>query len=541
MQTRPVRFVFLVVLSLFVSSSLMDMAEAQSRKKKPAAKNTAAKKWPDVKTLEDKMRVMAYIKGSMPAIKAGRHARYSSDDLDKELERYIRAESRQPFAPVIDDETFIRRVTLDLTGKVPSVADIKSYAGSKSPSKKRDLIERLLATDDFNRKWARYWTSVIFQDTNANRNTYNKKALEDWLADQFAKDKGWDETVAHMVFASPKRQKDTKPQENGWQQDYGPNNFVLACDRKPEEIASRTARIFMGISIQCAECHDHPFDDWKREQFHEMAAFFAPYKYYMTDQDDPSEKSEMQAKFLLGETPPAGLKGDQRRVAVAAYLIYNPDNYWFARAYVNRVWNEMMGDGFYPVDSLGADKEVLHKLVVNRIAANFRYAEFDAKWPMRLIANSDFYAREIRTLDDPADFFTGVRPTRLRPYEMVDNVKRLTGENKNLERAVASTFNQDLSIPQRNLEGSIQQALLLMNNGTLQGKLAGSQLKKDLMQVKDDEQLVTDAFLGVLARRPTETEISRYTGHLKLSKKRNEAVDDILWVLVNSAEFLAKR
>jgi Protein of unknown function (DUF1553)/Protein of unknown function (DUF1549) len=316
---------------------------------------------------------------------------------------------------------------------------------------------------------------------------------------------------------------------------------VLACEHKPEEIASRTARIFMGISIQCAECHDHPFENWKREQFHELAAFFAPYKYYMTDQDDPSEKTEMQAKFLLGETPPLGLKADQRRVALAAYLIYNSDNYWFARAYVNRVWNEMMGDGFYDVDSLGPDKEVMHQLVVNRIAANFRFAGFDPKWVMRLIANSQFYQREIRTIDDPADYFTGVRPARLRPYEVADNIARLTGEDRNLQRAVETTFNQDLSVPQRELEGSMQQALLLMNNPTLQKKLGASPLRKELGQIKDDKALITEAFLGTLARTPTPEEIARYTMHLKQTKDRAAAIDDILWVLVNSAEFLAKR
>ena len=520
------------------------MAEPASaqRKKRPAPKTSnAAKNWPEVKSLEDKLRMMAMIKRSLPTTKAGSKVRYTPADLDEELERYIRRETETEFAPTIDDETFLRRVTLDLTGQVPSQQEIKSFVASAVRTKRSDKIDELLETDAYARKWARYWTSVIFQDTTANRNSYNKQALEDWLAGQFAKNAPWDATVSRMVFASPQRQKNKKPQENGWQQNDGANNFILACNRKPEEIASRTARIFMGISIQCAECHDHPFDDWKRDQFHELAAFFAPGKYYMTDQDDPTEKTQMQAKFLLGETPPIGLKADQRRVAVAAYLVYSPDNYWFARAFVNRIWNELMGDGFYDVDSLGADKEVLHQLVVNRLAANFKYALYDPKWVIRFIANTKFYQREIRTIDDPQEYFTGVRPTRLRPYEVVDNVTRLTGENKNLERALATTFQQNLSIPQRDIEGSVQQALLLMNNGTLQGKLAGSNLKKDLAKVKDNQQLVTDAFLGVLARTPTDEETARYTAYLKQSKNRGEAIDDLLWVLVNSAEFLAKR
>ncbi len=103
-----------------------------------------------------------------------------------------------------------------------------------------------------------------------------------------------------------------------------------------------------------------------------MAAFFSPGKYYMTDQDDPDKKSEMQAAFLLGEQPPPNLPAGQRRVVVAAYMIYNPDNYWFARAYVNRIWNELIGDGFYAVDSLGPDKDVVHQLIANRLGYTFR-------------------------------------------------------------------------------------------------------------------------------------------------------------------------
>lgn len=540
---RPVATSGLVVLlaAFVLGMGILCPSSACAQKKKAPTTSQAAKAWPDVKTLEDKLRMMEMIRQSLPMTKAARTVRYTAADLDEELERYIRRETRTPFAPLIDDEAYITRVTLDLTGQVPSKEDILAFVADSSRTKRADLVDKLLESDAYARKWARYWRSVIFQDSNANQNSVNPRALEDWLAESFAQNARWDQIVARLVFASPERQKDTMPQDNGWQQDEGANNFILACERKPEEIASRTARIFMGISIQCAECHDHPFDNWKREQFHELAAFFAPGNYYMTDQDDPSEKSKMEAKFLLGEAPPAGLKPDQRRVAVAAYLIYNPDNYWFARAYVNRIWNELMGDGFYDVDSLGADKEVLHQLVVNRIAANFRFAEFDPKWVMRLIANSQFYQREIRTIDNPAEYFTGVRPTRLRPYEVADNVSRLTGGNAGLERALLATFDQNLSIPQRNIEGSIQQALILMNNGTLQGQLASSPLKKELAGIRDDNQLVTDAFLGILARTPSPEEVTRYTAHLKQSKNRGEAIDDIVWVLVNSAEFLSKR
>ncbi len=521
-------------LLLFSLLALSHGAMAAPKKKKPKPP-----KLPDLKTPEAKLRYIQMIRAQFPVSK--RTTSFMSKDLDKQLERSVKRGTDTPLADLVDDETFLRRVTLDLTGQIPPPDVIKKFVASKHPRKRSLVIDELLNSDDYARKWARYWRTVVFHDSGANKNTINPQAFEDWLFEEFKSGQTWDLIVAQMISAAPKRQKGKKPQENGWQQDHGPNNFILACERKPETIASQTARLFMGISIGCAECHDHPFDDWKREQFHEMAAFFAPGKYYMKDQYDPTQKIEMEARFLLGEKPPTYLKGDHRRVAMAGYLMYNPDNYWFARAYVNRIWNELIGDGFYSVDSLGPDKEVTHVLVVNRLAATFRNNKFDPKWLFRTIMNSRTYQREIRTIDKEADLFTAVRPARLRPYEVADNIERLVGENKGLRREIDITFKQNPSVPQRDLEGSMQQALLLMNNQTLQNKLNSSQLVKDLSGIKSDKALIEQAFLWILARKPTAIEVDRFQRYFSKVNKRNEAIQDIVWVLVNSAEFITKR
>jgi hypothetical protein len=536
----PARFrvgcCLVAVLIVWGVTASVDGAPRRPKPKPPPA----VKNLPDLKSPEDKLRFLEMIRQTFPAIRSN-SVSFQPSDLDRMLERYVSEGSASEFAPVVDDETFLRRVSLDLGGMVPTAAEVKSFVADGDPKKRSRRIDELLASDEYARKWARYWRSVVFYDSDADPNSVNPQALEDWLFEQFQAGAPWDRVVAELVSASPQRVKDKKPQENGWQQDYGPNNFILACDRKPEIIASQTARIFMGISIGCAECHDHPFDDWERKQFHELAAFFAPGKYFMTDRYDPAQKSEVQARFLLGEEPPLGLKPDQQRVAMAAYLIYNPDNYWFARAHVNRVWNEMMGDGFYSVDSLGPDKDVVHQLVVNRVAASFRHKGFDMRWLYSLIANSNAYQREIRTIDSDSELFTAVRPARLRPYEVADSVARLVGEDNGLTQAINATFDQNPSIPQRDLEGSVQQALLLMNSPPLHDRLSQGPLKTELMQIKDDRELVREAFLAVLARTPTDEESSRYVNYLRELGNRDEAVDDVIWVLVNSAEFITKR
>ncbi len=511
---------------------------SKKSKKKSTSKNTAPK-LPPLKTAADKKRFLATIRDSMPVRRAGSNLRYTSYDLDRSLE--YRVGRDQSFAPVINDERFVRRVHLDLVGRPPSAMEVRDFTADKTTSKRARLIDRLLTTEAYARKWARYWKNVIFFEATANRNRTNPKALEDWLTEQFKKGVSWDAIVAELVSAMPVRNKAKKKEKNDWSQKTGQNNFVLAYENKPPLLAAQTARLFMGISIQCAECHDHPFDKWKREQFHELAAFFSRGKYYMPNLDTPSKKTEMQPKFLLGEKPPIKLTTHQRRVAIAAYLVYNQENYWFARSFVNRIWSELVGDGFYAIDSLGPDQECLHPAVVNRIAAVFRYRKFDPKWVFRLLMNSRSYQREIQTINKNEELFTAVRPIRLNSAQVKASVLRLTGPDRNISRAVDREFRHDPSIPQRDLEGTIQQALFLMNNTTLQNKLNTGKLKKRLLTVKQPRSMLTQLYLAVLARRPTDSEFARGLKHMRQAANQSEAIEDLLWVLVNSTEFLTKR
>ncbi|QDT30262.1 hypothetical protein Enr10x_56270 [Gimesia panareensis] len=530
--SRPLQWITLVALFCLVLFANSSAAPRKNTKKKLPPLNL-----PPLKTQEQKMQLLGYIRQTMPTRRIGSRISFSSDDLDKTLALEL-GETTSQAAPLIDDETFIRRASLDLTGNLPTPEKIKSFLADQNTNKRADYIDELLETQAYARKWARYWTSVIFYESEANKRRVNPQALEDWLAEQFHKGAPWDYITVMLISATPERNKKVK---NDYGQDYGPNNFVLACENKSTELASETARIFMGISIQCAECHDHPFDNWKREQFHELAAFFHPYTYKMPSQDDPTVKTVVKPRFLLGEKPYENMKSDARRVSIAAYLAYNPKNYWFARAYVNRIWSELIGDGFYDVDSLGPDGDVVHKPVVNRIAANFRFKDFDPKWLFRLIMNSKVYQRQMRTMDSPSELFTAVRPSRLRPDVVANSVNHLTGEHPNLRKEIAQVFDMNPSLPQSALEGSIQQALLLMNQQELQQALSQSELKQKLQAISSDAELVQTLYLNILARHATPEEVERNVSYLKDSEKRDEAVEDLIWVLLNCTEFRTKR
>lgn len=514
-----------------------DKKKGANKSGKAKGKSNPASSLPPVKTADDKLRLLEKIHASFPARQVS--TGFTVEELDRSLKAYIGLPTDR-FAELVDDETYVRRVHLDLAGKLPKPDEIKAFVADSSPNKREQLVDRLLDSPDFSRHWASYWREVLLHKATANRRRINPQALEDWLADQFEKKVGWDRIVCELISATPKR--DPKREGNEFGQNHGPNNFVLAYENDAGEIASQTARIFMGISVQCAECHDHPFDRWKREQFHEMAAFFAPGKYLMPDQDEPSKKTEVKARFLLGEKPPTDLKPDALRVAVAAYLVYNPENYWFARAFVNRIWSEMLGDGFYSVDSLGPDKDCVHPLVVNRMGAVFRYQDFNIRWVFRTIATSQTYQRASRSLDDRKELFTAVRPSRLRPEQVVNVVEHVAGDlPAKMERTLEQTFDADPSASQESLEGSLQQALLLMNDRTLHGSLAKSRVREDALRAKTPYEVVDTLYLGVLARKPTLAERDRGVAHLSKASSRPAAVDDLLWVLVNSTEFLTRR
>jgi len=499
-----------------------DAVAAPKRAKKPRQKPL-----PPWKADADPHQVLDSLRTQLPATKSTRS--FDSKDLDTQLEREL-AKAGVPLAGPIDDATFLRRVYLDLTGRLPTPAATLEFSRDTRPGKRSEVIDSLLATDEYARNWARYWRDVVLFRSAAAKNQLDPQALEDWFVEQFKQDVGWDRITAELLIA------------DGKEKEIGPNNFMIGAERKPERMAAETARVFMGINVQCAECHDHPFDRWKRTQFHEMAAFFARGKYFMPDLDDPANETEMEPRFLLGETPPFRMRPNDKRVVVAAYLIYNPDNYWFARAYVNRVWNELLGDGFYSVDSLGPDNDVTYKLVVNRLAAVFRYQgqDFRPSWLFRTIMNSKAYQREARTPRSSAELFGAVRPTRLRGEQVTEAVVDVLGPIPPASK-VAETFAYDPSLPQQDVEGSIQQALLLMNNPAVQGRITNGALVKRLARIKSPEECVMQLYLGVLRREPTARELERALMHLDYTSNRKEAIEDLIWVLVNSTEFLTKR
>jgi hypothetical protein len=344
-------------------------------------------------------------------------------------------------SPLIGDEAFVRRVYLDATGKLPTPEQIESYCRSDDPEKRARLVDALLETPDYARNWARYWRDVLqYHASNPNPIQVRYPLLEDWLREQIAANAPWDAVATALITAA------------GRNDASGPANFAVAQMGQPVELAGEVSRVFMGVQIQCAQCHDHPTDRWTRKQFHEFAAFFAGLReprrvtrpgqgqipvfevpvqrgkprYSMADLKDPQKQIAIQPAFFLDggrseSTVPDGLTSDQRRALAASYVT-GQDNPWFAKAFVNRIWYALIGTGFYnPVDDIGPTRTANAPEILDAIAAQWQQGGYDVRWLFRTILNTQTYRREVRSMGSPNQaLFASNCPIRLRADQLVD-------------------------------------------------------------------------------------------------------------------------
>jgi hypothetical protein len=517
--------------------------------------------------------------------------------VDALFDRLYESTGTRP-SPLISDEAFVRRVYLDVSGKLPTPEQVERFCKGDAPDKRARLIDELLEGTDYAKNWARYWRDVLrFHAPNTNPIQVRYPVLEDWLAEQLSKNTPWDEVATALITAS------------GRNDASGPANFVIAQTGQPVELAGEVSRVFLGVQIQCAQCHDHPTDPWKRRQFHEFAAFFAGLRqprqvtppgqgqlpvfavavqpgrprYAMPDLKDPQVQIPVPPRFFLAgseEPIPDGLTSEQRRALAAAYVT-GQDNPWFARAFVNRIWYALIGNGFYnPVDDLGPARSANAPEILEAIASQWQQGGYDVRWLFRIILNTEAYQREVRSIGAPNQaLFASNCPVRLRSDQLLDALAHALnlpldnppagmgngagggqGQGAGAGNPLAamyrrrllnprvlfnSLFGIDPSTPNDEVLGTIPQALFLMNSPQLNRAIKGADKTTILGQIladnADDRDALEALYLRVLARRPNPKEVEVCDGYIARVGNRNEAFEDILWNLINSTEFVSRR
>ncbi len=517
------------------------------------------------------------------------HAQDSAADIASQVDRLLSEEMGvQPGTHRASDEVFLRRSFLDIVGEPPSSEDVLAFVLDERPDKRARLIQQLLADQAYGKNWGRFWRDVIMFRRSEDRAVLAQRSLEGFLVEQFNANRPWNEIATELITAKGNVQED------------GRTGLIMAQGGRPEDTVAEISRIFVGIQIQCAQCHDHPTDRWTREQFHQLAAFFPRVavrptmgdtrsfnvvaddvpsrrrtnnnnrfrgtpEHYMPDLEDPqAEGTLMQPVFFVtGQQLETGVLDEDRRKQLSRWLT-SPENPWFARAIVNRLWSELVGEGFYePVDDIGPDRECSAPRTLDLLSSQFVEHQYDLKWLMETIQLTATYQLDSsnrRTIDELP--FQANCPQRLRSDQLFNSLLSVfeiqdlpTGRSNGYGAAVRqnrsaprllfnSIFGFDPSTRRDEITGSIPQALAMMNSPFINQQVdaqRGRVLPRMLSEVTSDRQLVEELYLKVLSRQPTRQELKVCLDYRKGITDRGEAFEDILWALLNHSEFIHRK
>jgi hypothetical protein len=506
---------------------------------------------------------------ALSAIAARRDVRELTATIDRLIAQRWAAAGVEP-APRADDATFLRRAYLDLAGRIPSVAEARAFLKDPAPDKRERLVEALLAGNGYANHFTNVWRALLLPEADAAfQFGVQKPIFELWLRKRFRENRGYGQIVRALLTVpfgdgrggfNPYRERGPTP-----------ISFYYAKDVKPESLGAGTARLFLGVKLDCAQCHDHPFAKWKREQFWQFAAFFSGFEVesrqgFITNVREVKDRRELtisggpkivQAAFLDGTEPQ--WKYDVGTRETLAEWMTSPKNPWFARAAANRLWAYFFGTGLVePVDDLRDDNPASHPELLDELARQFAAHRFDFKFLIRAITASRAYqsgsAADSASPEDPR-LFARMALRGLSPEQIFDSLSTATGFREKrpgrrfffLDDTLRSEFMKQFANTDKRTEfqTSILQSLMLMN-GKLTEEVTNPERSATLAAVVDSPFLGTDEkvetlFLAALARPPRSDERERFGRYVRAGGVRGDAgraLGDVFWVLLNSPEFL---
>jgi hypothetical protein len=476
-----------------------------------------------------------------------------------------------------DDAEFMRRVYLDLIGRIPPVKEVRDFLDNTDPNKRSKLIDDLLfgKPDEtgkrngsagyvahFGNIWRREW---LPQSMSNPQFQFFGPQFESWMRKQLQNNTPYDRIVRDIVTAQPFGAQGQTPDTQAL------SAFLFVNENKPENVAASVSRMFLGVKIECAQCHDHPFETWTRNQFWEFASFFAGLQPTGMARRLPAEAVEIRsltipdlnkkvsAKFLDGKEP---LFQDRvsSRVTLMDWMSAKGNPY-FARNAVNRMWAYFFGAGLIdPLDEPGEQNPPSHPQLLEDLSQAFTASGYDLKFLIRVIVSSDAY--QLSSADPKASASTERNFARMR-------VRGLTPEQL-FDSLVSATYYRDMQMPNQrqfvapnsargeflakfstterlsDVQTSILQALTLMN-GKLVSDLTSTDVRRSelLAGVLDTpffntEQKIETLYLAVVTRKPTPDELRRLTGYVDkggATGDSRKALADVFWALLNSSEF----
>ena len=468
---------------------------------------------------------------------------------------------------IVDDATFLRRVYLDLSGTVPPVSEAREFLAYEGGHKREFLVEKLLSDTRRPQKhaertaahWATLWRRMMVPGNSPE--AQSAVMLEPWLKDQFASNVPYDEMVRLLVTAKSDGQAMMTATPAGTRS-AAPAMYFQVVGGKPESAANAVTRMFLGVRIGCAECHDHPFAEWKQKDFWGMAAFFSGVKNGAIDDAAaarirPENSAVEYAAAFLGSQDPVKTNGKSPRQTLVDWIT-SPDNPDFAATAVNRVWLHLIGRGMTDsVDDLDKPSDG-ERAILDELAKLFVNAKYDLRWLIGGICKSQLYQRQCIDLENdqtpppglrivktltPEQIFNSLEQALALPVARADGSARFNG----LRDQLISRMNEAASNRPDEFRAGIPQALLLMN-GRLTTEATDLDRSRTLRGVLDapflnTEDKLTTLFLAALSRTPRPDEQKFMLDHVSKQDqdKRNQAFAEIFWAILNSPEFVLEK
>lgn len=470
---------------------------------------------------------------------------------------------------VCTDEEFIRRVYIDVVGLYPQPAELTAFLADRRPDKRAQLVEGLLQRKEFTELWVMKWAELlqIRSGINAGNNAppFYKNALlyYNWLADEIGKNRPINQIVIDLLAAN-----------GGTVSVPAVNYYQSELDRL--KLSENVAQVFMGMRLQCAQCHNHPFDRWTMDDYYGFNAFFAQIGRKNTD--DPQEvivfnskggdsqhfltRKNVKPKFLGGEEP--DLKpGDDRRRVMAEWLA-SPRNPYFARNIANLVWAHFLGVGVVdPVDDVRVSNPPSNPELLDELSARLTSYDYDVRKLVRDITNSAAYQRSSKVNASNADDklnFARAQVRRVRAEVLLDAISQITETPNKFQglplgaRAVQiadgavsnyflATFGrskrESVASTEVKTEPNLSQALHLMNGDAVNDRIRRGQVVERMIAAgKKDDEIVAELFLRVFGRRPGAAESKSISGAIAADPANRQVVlEDAFWALMNSKEF----
>ena len=500
--------------------------------------------------------------------------------IDKHIFKKLELLGLPPSKPC-DDATFLRRVTLDIAGRIPTLEEAKNFLADNSADKRSKVIDRLLDEPGYAHNFANKWTVLLRNKRSRYDGARVTFAFRDWIYNAMKQNMPYDQFVKSIITASG--ESNINPSVLWYRSFKTDKDFVVEAKEKSEDFA----QIFLGVRIACAQCHHHPFDQWSQKDYSGLTAFFSGLKIKEGATKDELVLVRDKKLNSFNDIPPKPLGAAEPELSrfkdprfVLAKWMTDEKNPYFAKSLVNRYWKQFFGRGLVdPVDDMRKTNPPSHPELLDELAEYFKKNNYDLKSVVRLICNSQTYQLEadpnLSNLGDKQNY-SRFLPRRMTAETFLDSINDISGMNERFPNQEAGAtrvlhlpddqynskipFLQTFGRPMmdsaadssRKTEATVSQSLAMINSHDIQKRISYSGGRANEMSKSKValETQVKELFLHVYSRYPTDKEQKFASDYIETKVKeagknvgnqvrfKKEAIEDILWALVNTKEFM---